>query len=221
MVMRTPTSGLTVFARSGTGAAALLRSTCAWHQGRKNQPRRHRGRLRWPDASSRSTSHIVLRSIRTAVTEHADAAMFELAEHRHSVPKCANLTMGVARGAERISRVNDTMLAAWKTTLACARRLRARRPSSFDVRRTSARPTRTRGPCVTSSHAIDRPSRMRFLREPRGPWPDELVTSLCRELALVHTVDPFLRPSLTPELDLLTPARQRQPLQEPRLKVGS
>ena len=36
--------------------------------------------------------------------------------------------------------------------------------------------------------------------EPRGPWPDDLVQSLCRELELVHAVDPFVRPSLTPEL---------------------
>ncbi|PWH17991.1 MAG: DUF72 domain-containing protein [Ardenticatenia bacterium] len=29
--------------------------------------------------------------------------------------------------------------------------------------------------------------------EPRGDWPDELVRSLCRELDLIHCVDPFQR----------------------------
>jgi uncharacterized protein YecE (DUF72 family) len=47
---------------------------------------------------------------------------------------------------------------------------------------------------------IERPPDVRFLWEPRGAWPDALVTSLCRELELVHAVDPFIRPSLTPEL---------------------
>lgn len=32
--------------------------------------------------------------------------------------------------------------------------------------------------------------------EPRGLWPDALVRELCRELDLIHCVDPFQRPSL-------------------------
>ena len=32
-----------------------------------------------------------------------------------------------------------------------------------------------------------------FAWEPRGPWPDALVRELCRELELVHAVDPFQR----------------------------
>lgn len=30
-----------------------------------------------------------------------------------------------------------------------------------------------------------------FAWEPRGPWPEDLVAALCRELDLVHCVDPF------------------------------
>ena len=45
---------------------------------------------------------------------------------------------------------------------------------------------------------IDRPDGVRLLWEPRGPWPDELVLELCTELGLIHAVDPFIRPSLTP-----------------------
>lgn len=32
-----------------------------------------------------------------------------------------------------------------------------------------------------------------FAWEPRGPWPDELIGELCRELDLVHATDPFVR----------------------------
>jgi uncharacterized protein YecE (DUF72 family) len=46
---------------------------------------------------------------------------------------------------------------------------------------------------------IRRPS-LHLLWEPRGPWPDDVVRGLCDELALVHAVDPFIRPSLTPHL---------------------
>jgi uncharacterized protein YecE (DUF72 family) len=47
---------------------------------------------------------------------------------------------------------------------------------------------------------IERPRNVRFLWEPRGPWPDETIVRLCTDLALIHATDPFVRPSLTPEL---------------------
>jgi uncharacterized protein YecE (DUF72 family) len=39
-----------------------------------------------------------------------------------------------------------------------------------------------------------------YLFEPRGAWPDDVIIDLCRELNLLHAVDPFVRPTLTPEL---------------------
>ena len=48
--------------------------------------------------------------------------------------------------------------------------------------------------------AIERPEGVTLLWEPRGEWPDDLVLALCKDLSLVHVVDPFLRPTLTPEL---------------------
>ena len=39
-----------------------------------------------------------------------------------------------------------------------------------------------------------------MLWEPRGAWPDDVIVELCRDLELVHAVDPFIRPSLTPVL---------------------
>jgi len=35
-----------------------------------------------------------------------------------------------------------------------------------------------------------------FAWEPRGEWPDELVRELCKELDLIHCVDPFKNPSV-------------------------
>ena len=96
-------------------------------------------------------------------------------------------------------RVNDTTLSAWATTRDSARELRATAilfqcPPSF-------RPTEDNAAAMRDFFAaIDRPAGVRFLWEPRGPWPDDLIMALCGELGLIHAVDPFLRPSLTPEL---------------------
>ena len=96
-------------------------------------------------------------------------------------------------------RVNATTMKAWETTLRCARIVRATAilfqcPPSF-------RPEQEN---VDNMHAffgaIERPAGVVFLWEPRGEWPDALVASVCAELSLIHTVDPFVRPSLTPAL---------------------
>ena len=96
-------------------------------------------------------------------------------------------------------RVNATTLAAWEATLEGMRALRATAilfqcPASFKATDVNVEAMRT------FLSTIERPTGVRLLWEPRGPWPDELVRSLCGELGLVHAVDPFVRPSLTPEL---------------------
>jgi uncharacterized protein YecE (DUF72 family) len=47
--------------------------------------------------------------------------------------------------------------------------------------------------------AIERTDDLQFCWEPRGDWPNELVRNLCRELELVHVVDPFTSRTQTPE----------------------
>jgi len=94
-------------------------------------------------------------------------------------------------------RVNDTVLGAWNTTLDCARILNATAivfqcPPSFKPTDENSRAMRE------FFAAIERPEGVRLLWEPRGAWPDELILSLCNELGLVHVVDPFIRPSITP-----------------------
>ena len=96
-------------------------------------------------------------------------------------------------------RVNSTTLAAWQTTLDAAQTLRATAilfqcPASFKATTDNVDAMRQ------FFATIERPSGVRLLWEPRGPWPDELVRSVCRELEILHAVDPFIRPSLTPEV---------------------
>jgi uncharacterized protein YecE (DUF72 family) len=96
-------------------------------------------------------------------------------------------------------RLNDTTVAAWQTTLEACTALRATAvlfqcPASFRATTGNVEAMRT---FLT---AIERPAGVRLLWEPRGAWPDKVVLSLCRELDLVHAVDPFIRPSLTPWL---------------------
>lgn len=84
----------------------------------------------------------------------------------------------------------------WRTTLACARLLNASSilfqcPASF-------RPTDEN---VANFDAflrrIDRPAGVRLLWEPRGPWPADVVASLCADHDLAHVVDPFVHPTVT------------------------
>lgn len=87
----------------------------------------------------------------------------------------------------------------YETTLECARILRATAilfqcPASF---RSSEENVANMRRFFTT---VVRPKGVRFLWEPRGAWSDEVVGALCTELDLVHAVDPFVRPSLTPGL---------------------
>lgn len=97
-------------------------------------------------------------------------------------------------------RVNDTTMHAYETTVLAQRILRATAilfqcPASF--RATDENIENMRRFFTT----VKRPRNVRFLWEPRGPsWPDDVVLSLCRELTLTHATDPFVRPSVTPEL---------------------
>jgi uncharacterized protein YecE (DUF72 family) len=87
-------------------------------------------------------------------------------------------------------QLNDLTRRAWERMLQCARLLGARRvlfqcPASFGA----------------SDENLDRLGAffgevpregLTFVWEPRGAWPVREVSRLCRELDLVHCVDPFL-----------------------------
>jgi uncharacterized protein YecE (DUF72 family) len=95
-------------------------------------------------------------------------------------------------------RTTPIVLDAWARTLECVRLLGATAvllqcPASF-------RPTAEN---IERMHrffeAVERPDGVRMLWEPRGPWPDQTVRALCRDLRLVHVVDPFVTETVTPE----------------------
>ena len=95
-------------------------------------------------------------------------------------------------------RTSPIVLGAWERTLQCAAILRATAillqcPASF-------RPTEDNIDRLRSFFAtVERPTDVGILWEPRGAWPPNLVATLCRELGLVHVVDPFVSTSVTPE----------------------
>jgi uncharacterized protein YecE (DUF72 family) len=93
-------------------------------------------------------------------------------------------------------RWNATTRMAWERTMACARILRASAvlfqcPASFRALPENVESMRR------FFAAIQRPPDVNLLWEPRGPWPDDTVARLCRDLGLTHVVDPFLRREVT------------------------
>jgi uncharacterized protein YecE (DUF72 family) len=104
-----------------------------------------------------------------------------------------------ARAEAGSFRLNDTVIHAWRITADCAHLLRATAilfqcPASF--RATDANISALQ----RFFREIKPPVGVRFLWEPRGAWPDDVVSLLCDELGLIHAVDPFIRPTLTPQL---------------------
>lgn len=87
---------------------------------------------------------------------------------------------------------------ALETTLACADALKAKTvlfqcPSSF-------KPSdRNIANLENFFKMIPRRRGRIFCWEPRGEWDDQLVRELCRRLALWHVVDPFVKPTMTPD----------------------
>jgi uncharacterized protein YecE (DUF72 family) len=84
---------------------------------------------------------------------------------------------------------------AWLATRACAEALQAQSvlfqcPASFV-------PSEPNVANVRDFFSRIKRRGLRLLWEPRGAWPAELVESLCRDLNLVHVVDPFLCRTVT------------------------
>jgi uncharacterized protein YecE (DUF72 family) len=95
-------------------------------------------------------------------------------------------------------RLTPIVRRAWQRTLECAAILRATAilfqcPASF-------RPTDDNiGNLRGFFASVGGPAGVRMLWEPRGAWPADVVSALCRELDLVHVVDPFVSTTVTPE----------------------
>jgi uncharacterized protein YecE (DUF72 family) len=124
---------------------------------------------------------------------------WQLITHRSTSSTYKRLRTEVDRTQCGAFQVNDTVLRAWQVTRDCAKLLRARAilfqcPASF-------RPTDEN---IANMHRffgeIERMQNVLYLWEPRGAWPDDVLVDVCRELDLVHTVDPFLRDAVTPDV---------------------
>lgn len=94
-------------------------------------------------------------------------------------------------------RLTDIVREAWETTAACAKALAARRvlfqcPASFTPTSINIENLRQ---FFTRIGRHD----LQFLWEPRGEWPAQTLRTLCRELNLIHVVDPFTARTVTPE----------------------
>lgn len=126
---------------------------------------------------------------------------WQLITHEASSPTYRRLRLPLGAQERRDCgsfRTTPVVLAAWKRTLECTRLLRATAvllqcPRSF--RATPENAERMRAFFA----AAERPRDDRILWEPRGPWPAELVRDLCRELDLVHVVDPLAGATVTPQ----------------------
>ncbi len=96
-------------------------------------------------------------------------------------------------GAFRPTAIVDE---GWRVTAACAAILKASAvlfqcPASF-------RPTDENVAHFDAFfRRVDRPPGVRLLWEPRGPWPRDLVASVCAAHRLTHVVDPFVNETVT------------------------
>ena len=102
-----------------------------------------------------------------------------------------------ARGQVGAFRATPAVLDGWQRTLGCARVLGASAvllqcPKSFGPTAENV------GRLRTFLSQVERPEG-RLLWEPRGEWPASLLVDLCRELDLVHVVDPMQTETVTPE----------------------
>jgi len=86
---------------------------------------------------------------------------------------------------------------AWETTLACAKALRAKTvlfqcPASF-------KPYKENIKNLEKFFASIERGKLNFVWEPRGDWDTKTVKSICDDLDLWHAVDPFSKPTETPD----------------------
>ena len=87
-------------------------------------------------------------------------------------------------------RPSEIVREAWETTLAAARALGAKRvlfqcPASFRPNDENVENLRIFFTGLAAETGL------RYLWEPRGEWPEGLVRAICKDLDLVHVVDPF------------------------------
>jgi uncharacterized protein YecE (DUF72 family) len=94
-------------------------------------------------------------------------------------------------------RPTEIVREAWKVTRDCAEALGATRilfqcPARF-------KPTAANVENLRNFFSSVARAKFVFMWEPRGEWSRELIAELCRELDLIHVVDPLVERTATPE----------------------
>lgn len=125
---------------------------------------------------------------------------WQLITHPSSSPTYHRVTAKLTKEElDRCGSFQDSLIVheAWLNTKACAQALGAKLvlfqcPPSFS-------PTMQNIAQIKRFFTKEKRDGLTFLWEPRGNWPDEEVEKLCRELDLIHAVDPFLNATVTPE----------------------
>jgi len=123
---------------------------------------------------------------------------WQLITHEPSSPTYRRLREPIPDGAKQrygSFRPTDEVMRAWERTAEFAESLGAtvivfQCPARFGPNEEHLTNLRT------FFRTIDRRG-FRFAWEPRGDWPPELVAELCRELDLIHCVDPLKNDSVT------------------------
>lgn len=103
---------------------------------------------------------------------------------------------GTERAEAGYFRNTNIVAQAWQRTLASAQALHAKTilfqcPASFT-------PTRENIWSLEKFFASIERRDLNLCWEPRGEWPDDQIKSICDHLGLWHTVDPFVRETVTP-----------------------
>jgi uncharacterized protein YecE (DUF72 family) len=127
---------------------------------------------------------------------------WQLTTHKGTSPTYRRLKT-VLSSEERVQagafQDTDIVRKAWETTADCAAILKATMVL-FQCPASLTPSSETVANMRTFFRQADRHS-LRFLWEPRGSsWPAELIRTLCNDLDLVHVVDPFVNPTVTPDL---------------------
>src|SRR5687768_8147574 len=126
---------------------------------------------------------------------------WQLITHASSSPTYKRLTRGLTEKESEEAgffRPTEIVKEALETTLACAKALKARTILFQCPARFTPLPENIDN-MMRFFRAIKR-GKLNFAWEPRGrEWTDEIVSEICEELDLWHTVDPFARPTVTPK----------------------
>jgi uncharacterized protein YecE (DUF72 family) len=119
---------------------------------------------------------------------------WQLITHPPSSPTYRKLKSPIEEGRRRFYgsfKPTEEVFGAWERVEEVASLLRARvilfqTPNSFTPTQENKRNLRTFFDSIPRAHYT-------FVWEPRGKWTDEEIEAICRDLDLVHGVDPFLR----------------------------